>query len=199
MIWLKYIVPVSTLIVLIITYTQRKSNILWVYLLLSLITDIISIITRWYVKQIDYNIFISIFIVIEFIAFVYYYYQSRVLHKIATISLIAVSCIFFTVSFAKKMDIIIIHALSLIPILCLSLFTYFKILNQPITKTLNHNSLFWGNTAIFIYASAAFLLRLGYPYLKNYTPQIQQYIFLLFLLFVVAKNILIGVSLRKKT
>ena len=199
---LRFLEPLVTLIVLILFFRQRKASILWYYLLISFVVDVATIVMRRVLYIPNYEKLSAIFVLVEFIIFLYYFYRWKMISKQWFIGLSIVCGSLYAVGlFGARFHHIsdsFLHSLMLIPQLSISLYSFYKLMRDSEYSSITNLSFFWGNTAIFIYTSCSFLLRLSQNYIENNYPlQVQKSIFLFFLLFVMIKTVLMGVGLSK--
>lgn len=204
---LRLLVILISAIVLIIGYKNKRKDLLWLYMVGSLCADVLTFIIRRIFHSDAYSQVVHLFTIFEICIFVFYFNQNRIINR-KTVSILCIIILsIFTFGFFHNYNLLKfkvdgkLHALSLIIPLILSIFAYFKMLKIDSANIVNitNTPFFWGNTAIFIYTSCGFLLRLTNYLLKQYPIKTQEVIFLLFLLFVIIKTILMGIALSKKT
>lgn len=148
----------------------------------------------------NYEMVSSIFLLTEFTIFLYYFYHWKIISK-RIFFCFAIVCggVYLIGLFDRHANYdSIFHSFMLIPQLSISLYAFYKLMRDSEYSSITNLSFFWGNTAIFIYTSCAFLLRLSHNFIeKNYSVDIQKTVYLVFLLFVAIKTILMGIALRK--
>lgn len=198
---LRHIEPLITLIVLLLSWRARKSHTLWYYLLLSFIVDVTTIVMRRVLLHEHYRVPSSIFVLVEFIYFLYYFYRWKIIGKSFFGALVITGSVLYIVAYfdnAGTATDAVLHSLMFIPPLYISIYAYYKLIQDMDYEVITRISFFWVNTAIFIFTSCAFLLRLSHHQTKNFSIETQKAIYLVFLLFVAIKTVLIGISFRKE-